>query len=41
MLDNGCKNNTKNLSTKKVSKHKPSDFPMSSFNNIENMHDIY
>ena len=39
----GCKNNLKNLSTRKVSKHTPSGFSMStisSLKNIENKHDL-
>ena len=40
----GCKNNPKNSSTTKVSKHIPSGFSMStisSFRSIENKHDVY
>ena len=40
----GCKNNPKNSSAAKVSKHLPSGFPMStisSFRSIENKHDVY
>ena len=39
----GCKNNPENSSTKKVSKHIPSCFSMSticSFRSIENKHDV-
>ena len=41
---NGCKNNAENSSAAKVSEHIPSGFSMStisSFNGIENKHDIY
>ena len=40
----GCKNNPKNSSTTKESKHIPSGFSMSttsSFKSIENKHDVY
>ena len=40
----GCKNNSENSSTTKVSKHIPSGFPMStisSFRSIENKYDVY
>ena len=40
----GCKNNSENLSTTKLSKLLPSSFSMSticSFGSIENKHDIY
>ena len=40
----GCKSSTENSSTKKVSKHIPSDFSMStisSFRSTENKHDVY
>ena len=40
----GCKNNPKNSSTTEVSKHIPSGFLMSaisSFQSIENKHDVY
>ena len=40
----GCKNNSENSSTKKVSEHIPSDFSMSaisSFRSIENKHNLY
>ena len=41
---NRSKNNPENMSTRKVSKHIPSDFSMSaisSFRSIENKHDVY
>ena len=40
----GCKNNSENSSTTKVSEHIPSGFSMStisSFRSIENKHDLY
>ena len=40
----GCKNNPENSSTTKVSEHIPLSFLMStisSFKNIENIHDVY
>ena len=40
----GCKNNPQNSFTTKVSKHIPSDFPMSttsSFKSIQNKHNVY
>ena len=40
----GCKSSTENSSTKKVSKHIPSGFSMStisSFRSTENKHDVY
>ena len=40
----GCKNNSENSSTTKVSNHIPSDFStstISSFRRIENKHDVY
>ena len=40
----GCKNNSENSSTTKVSEHIPSGFSMStisSFRSIENKHDVY
>ena len=40
----GCKNNPKNSSTAKVSKHIPSGFSMStisSFRSVQNKHDVY
>ena len=41
---NGCRNNSENLTTTKVSKHIPSGFSMyaiSSFRSISNKHDVY
>ena len=40
----GCKNNPKNLSTKKLGEHTPSSFSifkLSSFKSIENKRDVY